>query len=222
MDPAEFGLDPLGGGQGHLQALGNIGGDMVAAHAHTIGIDHVFFHENRNAGRAAPHVDTGGPQFLLIFNETGFTRDIGRRRHACQFQIAALDAVDQILNNRRIDRQQVQVTGKAIADLAARIAQTRAVVEREVHRLGVQHFAPRADIGHITGGQNPRDILFGHDRVLQFPLARQAIAARLCPRKTGDHMVYAHIGHFLRRLDGGADGAFGLVHHRDLAKAHPA
>ena len=38
-------------GKRHLQALGDVGGDMVAAHPHGVGIDHVLFHEDRNAGR---------------------------------------------------------------------------------------------------------------------------------------------------------------------------
>ena len=35
-------------------------------------------------------------------------------------------------------------------------------------------------------------------------------------------MIDADIRHFLRRLNGGADGTFRLVHHRDLAEPHPA
>ena len=33
-------------------------------------------------------------------------------------------------------------------------------------------------------------------------------------------MIDPHIRHLLRGLNGGADRAFGFIHHRDFAKAH--
>ena len=50
----------------------------------------------------------------------------------------------------------------------------------------------------------------------------QPIAARLGAREAGDHMIDPHIRHLLRRLHRSADRTLGLVHHRDLAEAHPA
>ena len=44
----------------------------------------------------------------------------------------------------------------------ARIDQARAAVEREVHRLGVQHVAPCPVFGHITGGQHAGDVRQRH------------------------------------------------------------
>jgi hypothetical protein len=51
---------------------------MIAAHAHAIGVDHVFLHEDREAGRPAAHVDAGRPQLLFIFHKARHAGDIGR------------------------------------------------------------------------------------------------------------------------------------------------
>jgi hypothetical protein len=140
-----------------------------------------FLMKDRNPRRAAAHVDAGGAQFLFILDQRRDARDIGRRGKARDIQIAALDAMDQVLHHRGIDRQKMHVAGQPVADLAARIAKARAVIQRKVHGLGVQHLAPRADVGHVAGGQRARHVLFGHDRILQADLARQPIAARLGP-----------------------------------------
>ena len=47
------------------------------------------------------------------------------------------------------------IAGQTLAHLATRIGQTAAMVQRKVHRLGVQHVAARPQIGHIAGGQHP-------------------------------------------------------------------
>ena len=114
----------------------------------------------------------------------------------------------------------MHVAGQPVADLPARVAQTGPVIQGKVHWLRVQHLAAVADIGHVTGRQNARHILFGDDGILQIPFPGQTIAARLGPREADDHMIDPHIRHLLRRLNGGPDRAFGFIHHRDFAKAH--
>ena len=96
------------------------------------------------------------------------------------------------------------------------------MIQRKVDGLGMQHLAPHADVGHVTGGQHATDLLFGHHAVCEFDIPGKAIAARFRAREAGDDMVHPHIGHLLRRLHGGADGPFGFVHHRDFAELHPA
>ena len=75
----------------------------------------------------------------------------------------------------------MHITGQTVADLPAWIAKTRAMIQRKVHRLGVHHFAPFANIGHIAGGQYAGNVLFCDDGILQFPFARQAVTAGFRP-----------------------------------------
>ena len=86
----------------------------------------------------------------------------------------------------------------------------------------MQDLTSLAVVGNIAGGQDPGDVALGHGGVLQFDLARQPVGARLRPREGGDDVIDARVGHFLRRLHGGADRAFGFLHRVDLAEAHPA
>ncbi len=96
------------------------------------------------------------------------------------------------------------------------------MVEREVHRLGMQHLATFAVIGHLAGGQHPADILLVDRGAFDVDLSGQAVGPRPCPRETGNDMVDADIGHLLRGLHGRADRALGLLHAFDFAEAHAA
>ena len=78
MHAAVFGLDPFRHRHRHLQTFGDIRGNMIAPHPNAVGIDHVLFHKDRNAGGAAPHINAGRPQFLFILYQTGDARHIGR------------------------------------------------------------------------------------------------------------------------------------------------
>ncbi len=151
---------------------------MIPAHPHAVGIDHVLLDEDRQTGGPAPHVDAGGPQFLFILDKAGDARHIGAGGNARQFQIAALDTVQKVLHHIAHDRQQVHVHRQPVPDLPARIAKARPVVQRKVHRLGVEHLAPWPKVRHIAGGQHAADVLFADHAVVQVQLARQAIAAR--------------------------------------------
>ncbi len=66
---------------------------MITACAQSIGIDHVLFHENRQARGTAAHVHTSRAQFLFILNKARHPRHIGRRGQTREFQITALHAV---------------------------------------------------------------------------------------------------------------------------------
>jgi len=116
----------------------------------------------------------------------------------------------------------VHVAGEPPPVLPARIGKAGAVVQREVHRLRVQHLAAVAIVGHVAGGQHAGHVLFADLFGQDLDLAGKAIAARLRARKAGDDVIDPHIRHLLRRLHRGADRAFGFGHRVDLAKAHAA
>ena len=88
VNAAIEGLDPLGHRHGDRQTHGDVAGDMVAAHGHGVGVDHVLFHEDRHACGAAPHVDAGSAQLLLVLDQRGNSAHVGGRRKPCKFQIA--------------------------------------------------------------------------------------------------------------------------------------
>lgn len=116
----------------------------------------------------------------------------------------------------------MHVDRQLLPDMAARVRKARAVVKREIHRLGMQHFAPRAEIGHVTCRHDPADVLFGHLAAAKRDFTGKAVAARIGTGKACDHMIDADIGHLLRGLNSGADRAFGFLHGVDLAKADTA
>ena len=64
-------LDPLGIGRGYLQTHGDVGGYVIPAHTHRIGVDHVFLDKDRHARRSAAQINTGGTQLLLILDNVG-------------------------------------------------------------------------------------------------------------------------------------------------------
>jgi hypothetical protein len=128
--------------------------------------------------------------------------------------------MQQVLNDRCFDTQQVEIAGQAVADLIARISHARTMVQRKVNGLGMYHFATLADIGHIAGGHNAGHILFSYNRILQFNLARQTIAARFSARETCDDVIDPNIGHLLRGLHSRADSTLCFVHYRYLAKSN--
>ncbi len=86
----------------------------------------------------------------------------------------------------------------------------------------MQNLAPFAQIRQITTGQGAGHIIILHSLVLNNRLARHAIGARTRPCKSHHNMIHAGMGHFLRGLDSGADGAFGFLNRVDLAKTHTA
>ena len=106
--------------------------------------------------------------------------------------------------------------------MAARIGQARAVIEREIHRLGVQNLAPVADIRHVAGREHRSDVAILHRPRLERDLPVEPVAARARARQRHDDMVDAGLRHLLRALHGGADRALGLLHRVDLAEFHPA
>ena len=197
-------------------------GDVIAAHADGIRVDHVFLDKDRHTGRTATHVDAGRAQLLLVLDQRGDARDIGRGGQPRQFQVTALDAMGQVLDRLRLDRQHVHVAAQLVADLPARVDQPRTVIQHEIHRLRVQHLAPRTEIRHVASRQNTGHVLFVHRRAHDLCLAGQTIGPRLGTRKGRDDMIHPDAGHLLRRLHGGTNGALGGAHVLHLAETDPA
>ena len=222
MHAAVESLDPFGVGRGHLQPHGDVAGDVIAAHAHAIGKDHVFLDEDRHPGGAAAQIDTGRPQFLFVFDQRRDAGGIGRRGDAGEFEIAALDTMGKVLHRCGIHRQHVHVDGKPVADLAPRIDKAGAVIEREVDGLGMHDLTAFAVFGHIAAGQNAGHVLLCDHLPVEFKLRVQAVAARCAAGETGDDVIDADPRHLLGCLQRGAYRALGLSHGADLAEAHTA
>jgi hypothetical protein len=92
-------------------------GDVVAPHPHRVGKDHVLFDEDRQARGAAAHVDAGRAQFLLIFHQARHARRRKARwQDAREFQVAALDAMQQRFDRVGLDGQHVHVHREPVAD----------------------------------------------------------------------------------------------------------
>ena len=154
MDAPTEGFDPLRIGHGHAQPHRNIAGDVIAAHAHRIGIDHVLFHKDRNRGRAAAHIDTGSAQLLLVFDQRRIARGIGRGGNPGKFQIAALNTAHQVLHRAGVHRQHMHIHRQRLTQLAAWIRKPRTIIKGKVHRLRMQHLAARTVFRHLTGGKH--------------------------------------------------------------------
>ena len=115
------GFNPLCQRHRNLQAHRDIPRDMVTAKPDRIGVDHVLFHKNRHAGRAAANIDTGRAKLLLIFDQRRNPRHISRRSDARQLKIAALHAIGQIMNGFFRNGQHMHIRPQHVANLIARI-----------------------------------------------------------------------------------------------------
>ena len=123
MDTTIERLDPFRRRRWHLKPHGDIGGDVIAANPHRVGVDHVLLDENRQTGRAASEINASGTKFLFVFHQRRSPADVGRRGYACQFQITAFDAMRQMLDGRAVHGQHVHINRQMIAKLSARIDQ---------------------------------------------------------------------------------------------------
>ena len=168
-------LDPFGIGGRNSQTHGDIRGHVITAHAHAVGIDHVFFHEDRHAGRAAAKINTGCAQFLFVFHQRRNARHVCRRCDPGELEVAAFDAADKVLDRMAIDCEHMHVHAEVLSQLTTRVDQARPVVEREVHRLGVQHIAPCSVFRHITGGQHASNFVFSDHLAFEFHLRVQTV-----------------------------------------------
>ena len=106
----------------------------------------------------------------------------------------------------------MHINRKRLPHLAAGILKTGTIVECEIHRLRVQHLASRAIFRHLAGGQHTGDFILGDFLPFEFDRSVQPIRARQSAGETGNHVIDPNLGHLLRRLNGGADGALGFLH----------
>ena len=216
------GFQPLGGRPGYVKPLRDVRGHMIAPQSNGITENHVFLHEQGNRCGPPAHVNAGGAQFTLIFDQGGHARCVSRRRQPRDLKIAAFDAINQILHNHAVNGQQVHVHLHLIPDLTARVDQARPMIDGEIHRLGVQNFASFADIRGVASRHRAGNVLFAYGCVVQFNLSVQTIGTRARTGKTRHHMVNTNARHFLSSLNNGAHGTLGFLHHIDFAEFHTA
>ena len=65
----------------------------------------------------------------------------------------------EVLNGTLLHGQNVQISGKILPDMAARIGHPSAVIQSEINRLRMHHGAAFAKIGQIAGRQDAANIL---------------------------------------------------------------
>jgi hypothetical protein len=85
-------LQPLGMDQRGGEALGDIGGDVIAAHRDLRRVQHLAFGKHGEGGGAAAHVNHGGAQLALIAHQGGKTRGQRRRDQPGNVQFAPREA----------------------------------------------------------------------------------------------------------------------------------
>ena len=152
-------FEPLGRRRWNLKTHGDVAGDMIPTHPHAVGINQVFFEENRNAGRPATHINTGRTKLLLIFNQSRMRRDIGRGGHARQLNITAFHALVEILYGTLFHSQNMQICRKILPDMTTRIGHPSSIIQSEINWLRMHHSAAFAKIRQIAGRQHAANIL---------------------------------------------------------------
>jgi hypothetical protein len=133
---------------------------MAAADRQHFGMDELAFREDRDRGRAAAHVDAGGTHFGLVVDERRQAACIGRRDHALDGEVRAVDAQFEIAQRRAVAGQHMHVDAELVADHAARIAHAALGVEREADRQRMDDLALGAQRLLGAGGQHALDVGF--------------------------------------------------------------
>ena len=152
-------FEPLGQRRWNLKTHGDVAGDMIPTHPHAVGINQVFFEENRNARRPATHINTGRTKLLLIFNQSRMRRNIGRGGHARQLNITAFHALVEILYGTLLYSQNMQISRKILPNMTTRVGHPSTIIQCEINRLRMHHSAAFAKIRQITGRQHAANIL---------------------------------------------------------------
>ena len=77
-DTAVKSLDPFGIGKRDLQTFRDVRSDVIATQPHAIAIDHMPLDIDGNTRGPAAQIDAGRSKFLLILDQCGQSRNIGR------------------------------------------------------------------------------------------------------------------------------------------------
>src|SRR5439155_16627919 len=116
------GLDAFGAGDGGLQAAGDVGGDVRAAHRQAVDVHQRAVGEHRDGGRAAAHVDADAAEVHLVVLDGSQGGDEGGGDHAFELQVGAFDAVAEGLVGGLADRHHQQLEPEYAAEHRARVA----------------------------------------------------------------------------------------------------
>jgi hypothetical protein len=133
-------LQPLGRVE-RVESRGHVHGDVVAADGDRVGMNELAFRKHRNRRRAAAHVDAGAPISSSSSTRAAKTAGIGRRHHALDRQMRAVDGKLQIAHRRGVAGQHMHVDAECVADHAARIAHAAFGIEREADGQRMDHLA---------------------------------------------------------------------------------
>ena len=113
----------------------------MAADRDRVGMHELAFGEDRDRGRAAAHVDAGRAELHLVVDQRRKPAGIGRRDHALDRQMAAVDAELEIAQRRGVGGHHMHVDAERVADHAARIADAALAVERVADRQRMHDLA---------------------------------------------------------------------------------
>ncbi len=214
-------LDSLSGGIRNLKTYRDVAGNVIAAETDAVGVNHMLPQKDRDSGRATAHVDAGAAQFLLVLDQGGDSRSIGRGSDPGELEVTALDTVQQGLHRGSVNREKVKVGGKTLTNLATRVSHTGPVIKVEVHRLSVEHLAISSIVRHVASAKHATDVNVCNSTAMHFCGTGHAIRPRTCSGKAGNDVIDALLGHFLGGLDGSADCTFGFLHLLNFTEPHP-
>ena len=128
------------GGQAERQVLGHV----LRAERHARQLVQTPIGEPGDPGDAGPQVQYDGAESRLVLAQAGEAGRVRGRDHRRDIEMATLDRRQEIVQGRAGHPHQVHRDMQAMADHAARIAQPGAVVQRDLHRQGMQNLAPLA------------------------------------------------------------------------------
>ncbi len=176
--------------------------------------------EDRNRRRAAAHVDAGRAHLQLVVDQRRKPAGIGRRDHALDRQMRAVDAQFEIAQRRRVAGQHMHVDAKRVADHAARIADAALAVERERHRQRMHDLPVGLERLLGAGRQHPLDVGRVGFVAAEIDRRRKHFAAQPAGRQIDDQRIDGQPGHALGRIDRQPDGVLGAVEIDDDAGLH--
>ena len=215
-------LHALGMGDGGGKPPRDVVGDVLAADRHHVRHDQMIVLEDGEARRGAAHVDDGDAQRLLVLRQHGARGRIRRHHEARDREMRALHRQRQVLEVRRLHRDDGEVERQCLAEHAVRILDATRIIEVILQGRQMQDVAAA---GVDLGQRRVQHLV----HVARLHLARRqgdaaGIDARLrAPARDVDvNVVDGALGHALRCIDGEPDGALGLVHIDDRARAHAA
>ena len=208
---APLALDLFGLRQRHVQADGQIVGEVHAADGHRAGVRDRAFKEDHQVSGMRADVEQAHAQFALVGGKRGLGGGDGLEHGLRDFEPGAIGAGDGALKCAARTGGDVQVDFEARADHAHRIEDAGLIVDDELAREQVENFAIRRALdgaGALHGGAH----VFA--RNLAHAAAQVEAAVGIEPEDVraadaDDALVDVGAGHALGVLAGGFHGLRG-------------